>query len=87
MIYVFEGGSVVYNGSTLTEEQKASAVAVDELPEPDKIEGKVPVLRANLKTQEVYYEYVDEPKNDEVEELKDHIANIYELILFGEGNE
>ncbi len=26
MIYVFEGGSVVYDGDTITEEQKAEAV-------------------------------------------------------------
>jgi len=34
MIYVFEGGSIVYDGDTITEEQKAQGVAVESLPEP-----------------------------------------------------
>ena len=29
MIYVFEGGSIVYDGSTISDEQKTKAVAVE----------------------------------------------------------
>lgn len=62
MMYVFEGGSIVYNGSTLTEDEKLQAVEVVSLPVPEVIEGKVPELRADLENQTVFYEYVDEPK-------------------------
>ena len=38
MIYVFEGGNIVYDGSTISNGQKAQAVAVEQLPEPYKSE-------------------------------------------------
>jgi hypothetical protein len=83
MIYVFEGGSVVYDGSTLTEEQKAEAVAVEALPEPEKIEGKYAQIRADKTAGTVYYEYIDLPKDPEVEQLKQVVADLTELVLFG----
>ena len=76
MIYVFEGGNVVYDGSTITEEEKTKAVAVASLPEPEQIEGKIAVLKANKATNEVYYEYIDRPKEPEIEQLKQQIADI-----------
>lgn len=48
-------------------------MAIEVLPEPEKIEGKIAVLRANKAENRVYYEYIDEPKNpldNEVEQLK-----------------
>ena len=83
MIYVFKGGSVVYDGSTLTEEQKAEAVAVESLPEPQTPEGKYAQIRADKATETVYYEYIDIPKDPEVEQLKQVVADLTELVLFG----
>ena len=85
MIYVFEGGSIVYDGSTLNEEQKARAVAVEKLPEPKVIEGKVAILKVN-KEEGVYYEYINKPNDpleNEIEELKQVVADLTELVLLG----
>ena len=90
MIYVFEDGAVVYDGNTISDEQKAQAVAIEMLPEPEKIEGKIAVLRANKAENRVYYEYIDEPKNpldNEVEQLKQVVADLTELVLFGGAEE
>lgn len=94
MIYVFEGGSVVYDGSTITEEQKAQAVAVEVLPEPEVIEGKMAILKASKSEERVYYDYVDKPKEPEIEELKyklamqdavleDLLGNILPMLMMG----
>ena len=79
MIYVFEGGSVVYDGSTISEEQKTKAVVVESLPVAQVMEGKVAVLRANKTTETVYYEYVDitQPEQPtELEELANYVLNV-----------
>lgn len=81
MIYVFEGGSVVYDGSTITDEQKAEAVAVEVLPVAEVIEGKIAELRANKAEGKVYYEYVDKPKDSEIEQLKENITRLEEENL------
>lgn len=76
MIYVFEDGAVVYDGSTISEEEKQKAVAVEKLPEPEQIEGKIAVLRASKAENRVYYEYIDEPENpleNEIEQLKQRL--------------
>lgn len=83
MIYVFEGGSIVYDGNTITEEQKTRAVAVETLPTPKTLEGKYAVIRSNVATGEVWYEYVDKPKDPEVEELKQLVADLAEIVLLG----
>jgi hypothetical protein len=83
MIYVFEYGNVVYDGDTITEEQKAQAVAVEALPEPQTPEGKHAQIRADKATETVYYEYIDLPKDPEVEQLKQVVADLTELVLFG----
>jgi len=83
MIYVFEGGNVVYDGDTITEEQKAQAVGVEALPVPEKMEGKYAQIRADKATGTVYYEYIDLPKDPEVEQLKQVVADLAELVLFG----
>lgn len=86
MIYVFEGGNVVYDGDTITEEQKAQAVAVESLPEPQTPEGKYAQIRADKATETVYYEYIDLPKDPlevEVEQLKQVVADLTEFVLFG----
>ena len=71
MIYVFEGGSIVYDGDTITEEQKAQAVAVESLPEKPEIPaGKMAIIRANKAEERVWWELVDKPKDPEIEQLK-----------------
>ena len=82
-MYVFEGGSVVYDGSTISEKQKNRAVAVESLPEPEERDGKIPILRANKIEERVYYEYIDKPKEPEIEELKRVVADLTELVLLG----
>lgn len=74
MIYVFEDGAVVYDGSRLTEAQKSKAVAVDALPMPEKIVGKDAVLKANKAEERVYYDYVDKQADPELEQLKTEVA-------------
>jgi hypothetical protein len=83
MIYVFEGGNVVYDGDTITEEQKAQAVAVESLPKPDTPEGKYAQIRADKTAGTVYYEYIDLPKDPEVKQLKQVVADLTEFVLFG----
>ena len=83
MIYVFEGGNVVYDGDTITEEQKSQAVAVESLPKPDTPEGKYAQIRADKTAGTVYYEYIDLPKDPEVKQLKQVVADLTELVLFG----
>ena len=83
MIYVFEGGNVVYDGDTITEEQKSQAVGVEALPVPNIPEGKYAQIRADKTAETVYYEYIDLPKDPEVEQLKQVVADHTELVLFG----
>ena len=83
MIYVFEQGNIVYDGSTISDAQKAQAVAVESLPEPQTPEGKYAVIRANKTTETVYYEYKDVPKDPEVEQLKQVVADLTEFVLLG----
>jgi hypothetical protein len=83
MIYVFPEGNIVYDGSTISDEQKLKAVAVESLPEPQTPEGKYAVIRADKATGEVWYEYIDIPKDPEVEQLKLVVADLTELVLFG----
>ena len=83
MIYVFEQGNIIYDGSTISDTQKAQAVAVESLPEPQTPEGKYAVIRANKATETVYYEYKDIPKDPEVEQLKQVVADLTEFVMFG----
>jgi len=84
MIYVFPEGNVVYDGSTISDEQKAKAVAVEQLPErPEIPAGKMAVIRANKAEGRVWWELVDKPKDPEIEQLKQVVADLTELVLFG----
>ena len=69
MIYLFGTGeqvSVVYQGHTLTDENKARAtLVVEELPEKEEREGYYARLYIDPKTKElsyVYKEIVEEPE-------------------------
>ena len=57
-MWVFEGGSIVYAGDSIDDETKARAVEVVTLPEPEVREGYYSQIRANLETQELYYDYL-----------------------------
>lgn len=87
MIYIFENpnndASIVYDGSTLTEEQKSKAVAVEQLPELQTPAGKQAVLKVRKVTGEVWYEYADMPADPELERLKQVVADLTELVLLG----
>lgn len=74
MIYVFEGGSIIYDGSTISEEQRNQAVAVEVLPVAEDREGKIAVLRASKAEGRVYYEYIDKPQDSEIVQLKSELA-------------
>ena len=88
MIYVFEGGIIVYDGSTISDEQKTKAVAVEQLPEKPEIPaGKMAIIRANKAEERVWWELVDKPKDPEVELLKQVVADLTELVLFGGAEE
>lgn len=65
MIYVFEGGSIVFDGSTISEEQKSQAVAIESLPIAKKVDGKIAIIKADKSTESVWYEYEDVPKTEE----------------------
>jgi len=65
MFYIFENNdnnaSIVYDETTLTNEQKAKGIAIAELPTAETPEGKQAVLKCKKSTGEVWYEYVDIP--------------------------
>lgn len=57
------------------EELEQTGIFVDSVPFPQEIPGKSPVLYANPQTNELWYEYVDLPKEEntlaqELEETK-----------------
>jgi beta-xylosidase len=84
MIYVFENpnndASIVYDESTLTEQEKLQGFAVQDLPLPKEIEGMRTVLKCKKETQEVWYDYA---KTDDVI-VKDAIDEYtMELIIEG----
>lgn len=87
MIYVFEGldgASVVFDGSILTESLKAKAIILGSLPIKEEIPGKIAVLKAKKATNEVWYEYVDAPKDEKAvleQRISDLELAITELML------
>ena len=89
MIYVFEGyensASVVYDEAILTQAEKERGIAIENLPEKEEIEGKVAVLKCRKPTSEVWWEYIDEVKDEELEQLQQTVqaqqTQIDELTL------
>jgi hypothetical protein len=75
MFYVFENGdnnaSVVYDETTLTDEEKAKGTAIAELPIAETPEGKQAVLKCRKATEEVWYEYVDIPVDNTEQRITD----------------
>ena len=58
MIYVFEAGSIVYDESVLSKEDKERAVGVEALPVQETPVGKTAVIKADKKTNKVWWEYI-----------------------------
>ena len=82
-IYVFPGinkdCSIVYDATTLTAEEKKRGIELAALPEPEepeKREGKYAVLRGDLITGQVWYEYIDLPTDP----LEQHISDLEEAL-------
>lgn len=75
MFYIFENNnnnaSIVYDETTLTNEQKAKGIAIAELPTAETPEGKQAVLKCRKSTEEVWYEYVDIPTNNTEQRIAD----------------
>ena len=76
MIYLFENddnnASVVYDETTLTNDQKANGIAIESLPIAETPEGKQAILKCRKSTGEVWYEYVDMP----VDNIEQRIADL-----------
>lgn len=80
MIYVFEGGSIVYDESVLTKEDKARAVAVEALPAKETPLGKIEIIKADKKTNEVWWEYIDSPQAMEYQEITSEIEGLQQAL-------
>ncbi|MBA7650661.1 hypothetical protein ES703_58471 [subsurface metagenome] len=83
MVYIFPSGngecSISYRPDLLSDEDKERGIALDELPMPDKIEGKHAVLMANKEAGKVWYDYRDippEPLEERVKALEDKIERL-----------
>lgn len=83
MVYIFPGGngecSISYRPDLLSEEDKERGIALEELPVPDKIEGKYAILMANKETGKVWYAYKDippEPLEGRVKALEDKMERL-----------
>lgn len=83
MIYVFENennmASVVFDETTLPEADRASGIAVEELPQIEEQQGKIPVLKCRKDTGIVWYDYVDIPKT--IYDLQDERIALVEQAL------
>ena len=64
MPLVWADGRVHARPDLLTEEQKRGSILVDEVPEPERILGKAPVMRVDMEAGRIWYEYVDAPDTD-----------------------
>ena len=74
-------------GMNLPEETlRQMGALVDEIPEPEQREGKIPVMYYNPETNIVYYEYEDKPLSPEerIALLEQAILEI--SMLLGGGN-
>lgn len=83
--------SIYYNGKDLTDEQKATAIVVESVPEPENRPGKSATLKYS-ETDGLYYDYVDCPltQEEQMEALKAEnqslntaIVELYEIVLGG----
>lgn len=83
MIYIFETGVIVYDESYLSAEDKLKAIALKdetEIPEPETREGFRPVLKANLESKLVYYDYEKIEKTSE-ELLQERVTELENVLM------
>ena len=80
MIYVFEQGSVVYDGTTISDELKAQAVVVKELPKKETPQGHKAILRADKSTETVYWEYIEDDEITKLNKLLDDAISLLEEV-------
>ena len=80
MIYVFDSGSIVYDESVLTKEDKERAVAVEVLPAQETPIGKIAIIRADKKTNEVWWEYIDSPQAIELQEINTQLQGLQQAL-------
>jgi hypothetical protein len=83
----------VYGLGKSKEELLQEGILVESIPQPEFIEGKVPILKYNKDTNTLYYEYEDVPPTKEellekeIEQLKQQLQltqrALDELILGG----
>ena len=89
MIYLFENqdnnASIVYDASTLTEQEKSQGIAIEQLPTPQTPDGKIAILKCRKSDESVWYEYADAPKdeNEKIKELEQAVLDLTELVLMG----
>lgn len=62
------------------EELEREGILIEELPEPQQIEGKIAVLYCNPVTKEVWYEYEDRSFTKK-EQLEEQIKTLQQTIL------
>jgi hypothetical protein len=63
-MYVFHGGSIVYQENSIDDETKARGLQVDVLPEPETPEGYYAQINLSLDTHELYYDYYPIPEEE-----------------------
>ena len=83
MIYLFNDGSVTYDESILTEDEKTQAWAVESLPEPEEREGYYATLKFDVDKKEIWYEYESIPKSpeQEIQDLKNRLDATEQALL------
>lgn len=73
MIYIYQNAnciSIVYEESSLTEQEKMKGIALEQLPDPEVKEGKIAVLKIDKEKNKVWYEYVEDTKIKEIAKLE-----------------
>ena len=83
MIYVYEGGSIVCDGSTLTEEEKAQAVQVESLPTLEPKKDHHVIIKADLYLNKVWAEYMPNPRTED--QIAQEAVDAYTLDMIEKG--
>lgn len=74
----------VYGLKKSEEELREEGILLDDIPKPERVEGKIPVPYYNPETNTVYYEYVDRPLTPEEKAEQLEQAMIETSILLAE---
>lgn len=63
----------------LTEEEKSKGIMIDDIPQAEEIEGKYSILKININTKEMWYEYKDIPLTEE--QIKEQRLQALEIAM------